>query len=141
MNPRIPFRSPCLLNVGYLVAADTICMIYLPWRLLYIKSPRARRTPEDKLAISCISIIPRIGKMSMTQSDIRNLLLQELSETGIYFCKLEPRIPIQPGTIKTPKNNLLRYLYFSQSVWKIQESHGEKWNCKYFRQQRRKLCQ
>ena len=29
-------------------------------------------------------------------SDIRNLPLQELSETGVYFCKLEPRIPIQP---------------------------------------------
>ena len=66
VNPGILFQSPCLLNVGYLVVADTICMIYLPWYLLYIKSPRARRTPEDKLAISCTSIVPHIGKMSMT---------------------------------------------------------------------------
>ena len=29
-------------------------------------------------------------------SPIRNLLLQEISGAGIYFCKLEPRIPIQP---------------------------------------------
>ena len=50
-NPGTLFQSPCLLNVGYLVAADTIYMIYLPWDLLYIKSPRVRRTPEDKLAI------------------------------------------------------------------------------------------
>ena len=28
-------------------------------------------------------------------SPIRNLLLQEISGAGIYFCKLEPRIPIQ----------------------------------------------
>ena len=29
-------------------------------------------------------------------SPIRNLLLQEISGAEIYFCKLEPRIPIQP---------------------------------------------
>lgn len=61
------FQLPCLWNAVYLVVADAICMIYLPWYLLDIKSPRVRRTPEDKLAISCISIIPHIGKMSMTQ--------------------------------------------------------------------------
>ena len=33
---------------------------------VYKKSPRARRTPEDKLAISCISIISHGDKMSMT---------------------------------------------------------------------------
>ena len=35
-------------------------MIYLPWYLLYIKSPRVRRTPEDKLAIfTCILLYHR----------------------------------------------------------------------------------
>ena len=36
-------------------------------------------------------------KTKFPLSPIRNLLLQEISGAGIYFCKLEPRIPIQQG--------------------------------------------
>ena len=62
-----------------------------------------KTTMKQKEYVMNDKILPYFGKTPINEitapmirkSPIRNLLLQEISGAGIYFCKPEPRIPIQ----------------------------------------------